>query len=1055
MIIVSLIVAISHGFVQQTVGQTVTWEAAVVVDAASGSTPDLAASGSVLHTVWVKHPSELHYMRSLDDGMTWQDDYLLSANVGTGGWIVPAGGQVAADGDLVAVAWTEITTDPEVRVASSANNGATWAATQQLTAATADLMCSGVALSGTDVAVLWKVGDGLSQTQHVRVSHDSSGTWEPQKTVTDGVNSSGGLGDIAIVGSSLVVLYADASDAKATTSTDWGDTWGNVASLASDPSLGFYHMRGLAASGGAVLAHVAGNTSAEHIVAGSGDDGLTWAQRTGPTADAGAILGDIALSGTWGFMMWDSASQLHYTTSVDGGLTWGAPEGLAGAVNDATGCVIAAPYVYVAGIDPTAGGVSVRRGLLSGSPPTVTATVPAANEVLPGGTTSTPLVVAITDHPAPGHWHWQLATPFANTGVAGGNHVDPGVLADTIPGLVDGGAYTVYVALVADADHNLIDATGNADARASVAFSVDTGVVPPTVSIVTPTDGQELPPSTATTTLSVGITDHAAGTWAWRLDTAFPDTGAVPIDANPVASGSIAGIGGLVDGASHTVYVALVDGDLVDATVEPASRASAAFSVGILPTEFVRVVSKQGGAGTTTAIPIEVYAVPVDTVTGVDLDLHYDETILTPTSDAGVLSAVTINATLVPADWTILQNISSPGVLSVSLASAFANALTGGEILSVAFDVAVGAVAGTQTPLTLTGVRLNEDEVDSTGVAGLFTVLNVVYGDVTGDGTISAYDASWVLEWVANDLAGTPIVFPIEENAPMWASLPLTGPEALEVADVDDDGFITAMDASDILRKRVGIIDLFVAEGGAPSAPSSAPGAAVYSLRGLALSERPGAQVTVTLDASAMADLYGGELVLDFDPSLLRPVDVALRRHDARDAMQRPLLTQSEGDGRLAVAFASARPIEASDALLEVTFEATRDISHARESAIRASHLRLNRSKIETDFAFPFRVEPFANRLMANYPNPFNPETWIPFELAADSHVEVRVYGLDGSVVRTVELGRRAIGEYRTRDEAAYWDGRNESGEHVASGVYVYELLAGEQRAVRRMVISK
>ena len=689
------------------------------------------------------------------------------------------------------------------------------------------------------------------------------------------------------------------------------------------------------------------------------------------------------------------------------------------------------------------------------TPPTVAITAPTPDQILAAGTTSTPLTVAITDHAAPGHWHWQLDAPFPDTGVAAGDHVDPGVLTDTISDLVDGGAHTVYVALVADAAHSLVDATINAGARASVSFSVDTLTGSATVSVVTPTEGQELPPGTGTTTLSVDVTDHAAGTWAWRLDTAFPDTGAVPGDANPVASGSIAGIGGLVDGASHTVYVALVDGDLVDATVEPASRASAAFSVGILPTEFVRVVSKQGGAGTTTAIPIEVYAVPVDTVTGVDLDLHYDETILTPTSDAGVLSAVTINATLVPADWVILQNISSTGVLSVSLASAFANALTGGEILSVAFDVAVGAIAGTQTPLTLTGVRLNEDEVDSTGVAGLFTVLNVVYGDVTGDGTISAYDASWVLEWVANDLAGTPIVFPIEENAPMWASLPLTGPEALEVADVDDDGFITAMDASDILRKRVGIIDLFVAEGGAPSAPSSAPGAAVYSLRGLALSERPGAQVTVTLDASAMADLYGGELVLDFDPSLLRPVDVALRRHDARDAMQRPLLTQSEGDGRLAVAFASARPIEASDALLEVTFEATRDISHARESAIRASHLRLNRSKIETDFAFPFRVEPFANRLMANYPNPFNPETWIPFELAADSHVEVRVYGLDGSVVRTVELGRRAIGEYRTRDEAAYWDGRNESGEHVASGVYVYELVAGAHRSVRRMTVLK
>ncbi|MAF09382.1 hypothetical protein CMK11_02935 [Candidatus Poribacteria bacterium] len=92
---------------------------------------------------------------------------------------------------------------------------------------------------------------------------------------------------------------------------------------------------------------------------------------------------------------------------------------------------------------------------------------------------------------------------------------------------------------------------------------------------------------------------------------------------------------------------------------------------------------------------------------------------------------------------------------------------------------------------------------------------------------------------------------------------------------------------------------------------------------------------------------------------------------------------------------------------------------------------------------------------MANYPNPFNPETWIPFELSRDADVTVRIYGLDGKVVQKLDLGYQPMGEYRARGRAAYWDGRNEIGERVASGVYVYELLAGEERAVRRMVISK
>jgi hypothetical protein len=283
--------------------------------------------------------------------------------------------------------------------------------------------------------------------------------------------------------------------------------------------------------------------------------------------------------------------------------------------------------------------------------------------------------------------------------------------------------------------------------------------------------------------------------------------------------------------------------------------------------------------------------------------------------------------------------------------------------------------------------------------------------------------------------------------------LPLPEPDADTVADVDGDGEITANDASLILQRAVSIITAFPVEAAAPSAlPIVVVG---RPLRASATSQRPGARITVSLDTSALSDLRAGELVLDFDSAVLRPVDVALRPQDASGATQPPLLTQREGDGRIAVAFAAARPLGASDALLEVTFEASRHVSHAQESAIRASHLRLNRSKIETEFAFPFRIEPFQTRLMANYPNPFNPETWIPFELAEDTDVTVRVYGLDGTIVRTLDLGRRSIGEYRRRDRAAYWDGRNELGEHVASGVYVYELLAGERREVRRMVVNK
>jgi hypothetical protein len=98
---------------------------------------------------------------------------------------------------------------------------------------------------------------------------------------------------------------------------------------------------------------------------------------------------------------------------------------------------------------------------------------------------------------------------------------------------------------------------------------------------------------------------------------------------------------------------------------------------------------------------------------------------------------------------------------------------------------------------------------------------------------------------------------------------------------------------------------------------------------------------------------------------------------------------------------------------------------------------------------------PAVTRALPNYPNPFNPETWIPFELKEASDVRIQLYDMGGNVVRRLDLGYREEGYYMTRSDAAYWDGRNESGERVASGVYFYELRAGDFRALRRLVVSK
>ena len=98
---------------------------------------------------------------------------------------------------------------------------------------------------------------------------------------------------------------------------------------------------------------------------------------------------------------------------------------------------------------------------------------------------------------------------------------------------------------------------------------------------------------------------------------------------------------------------------------------------------------------------------------------------------------------------------------------------------------------------------------------------------------------------------------------------------------------------------------------------------------------------------------------------------------------------------------------------------------------------------------------PAGTELLHNYPNPFNPETWIPYRLAEDAFVTLTIYDGSGQVVRTLDVGHQVAAVYESRARAIYWDGRNEVGERVASGLYFYHLSAGDYSATRKMVILK
>ena len=99
--------------------------------------------------------------------------------------------------------------------------------------------------------------------------------------------------------------------------------------------------------------------------------------------------------------------------------------------------------------------------------------------------------------------------------------------------------------------------------------------------------------------------------------------------------------------------------------------------------------------------------------------------------------------------------------------------------------------------------------------------------------------------------------------------------------------------------------------------------------------------------------------------------------------------------------------------------------------------------------------KPQQDRLFQNYPNPFNPETWIPYQLSENSPVSLSIYDTTGALIRTLSLGIQPAGFYNSRERAAYWDGRNDAGEHVASGLYFYQLRTPSFHQTRRLVIVK
>ncbi len=134
-------------------------------------------------------------------------------------------------------------------------------------------------------------------------------------------------------------------------------------------------------------------------------------------------------------------------------------------------------------------------------------------------------------------------------------------------------------------------------------------------------------------------------------------------------------------------------------------------------------------------------------------------------------------------------------------------------------------------------------------------------------------------------------------------------------------------------------------------------------------------------------------------------------------------------------------------------------VTDIQEWLAEAQGLDLTDPKLQSGIRFLEQLlsvlVPKETELLHNYPNPFNPETWIPYRLAEDAFVTLTIYNQRGSVVRRLNVGHQTASVYESRSKAIYWDGRNAVGDRVASGIYFYTLTAGDYSATRKMVILK
>ncbi len=293
-----------------------------------------------------------------------------------------------------------------------------------------------------------------------------------------------------------------------------------------------------------------------------------------------------------------------------------------------------------------------------------------------------------------------------------------------------------------------------------------------------------------------------------------------------------------------------------------------------------------------------------------------------------------------------------------------------------------------------------------------------IKGDVNGDGKIKPNDAILALRISAGLLEPTQ--------------------EQFFTADMNGDGKIRADDAILILKQSVL----------APPDSINLPEKLLINVN--SATGFCGERVSIPISISGMDILAGGDIEIEYDSSILRVVSIS-NSHDLLIAgnISKPGLV------RLSFVI-NTKPND--NVIVKIDFDILKD---------GISPLNIMSAKLYNSYVMPiypicingeFRSQkylPQDNILGQNYPNPFNPETWIPYQIKEDSKINIRIYKITGELIRNLDLGYKKAGLYIGKDKSAYWDGKDENGIPVTSGIYFYSIDTGKFHDVKKMIVIR